>query len=59
MSIDAKLDIVFILAVVVYIAYSWIAIGRLVKDIRAMNRIIKRLQAENGMRADGIDKVGK
>lgn len=29
------------------------------KDIRAMNRIIKRLQAANGMIADGIDKAGK
>lgn len=28
-------------------------------DIRAMNRIVKRLQAANGMIADGIDKAGK
>lgn len=29
------------------------------KDIRDLNRIIKRLQAKNGMIADGIDKAGK
>lgn len=34
-------------------------IAKLSKDIRDLNRIIKRLQAANGMIADGIDKVGK
>ena len=30
---------------------------RLQDDVNRMNRIIKRLQARNGMRADGIDRV--
>lgn len=34
-------------------------VKKLSDDIRELNRICKRLQAENGMRADGIDKAGK
>lgn len=58
MSIDTIFDGAFALAVGIYIVYANKEINSLHDDIRALNRIIKRLQAKNGMRADGIDKVG-
>lgn len=57
MSIDNIIDGAFALAVGVYIVYSNKEIISLHDDIRDLNRIIKQLQAKNGMRADGIDKV--
>ena len=58
MSIDTITYGAFVLAMGVYIVYTWKEIKSLYNDIRDLNRIIKRLQAENGMRADGIDKAG-
>lgn len=58
MSIDTIIDSALGLVVGVYIVYSNNEINSLHDDIRDLNRIIKRLQAKNGMRADGIDKAG-
>ena len=57
MSIDTIIDSALGLVVGVYIVYSNNEINSLHDDIRDLNRIIKRLQAKNGMRADGIDKA--
>ena len=58
MSIDTIIDCAFALAVLVHIVHSHNEINSLHDDIRDLNRIIKRLQVKNGMRADGIDKAG-
>lgn len=58
MSIDTIIDSALGLVVGVYIVYSNNEINSLHDDIRDLNRIIKRLQYKNGMRADGIDKAG-
>ena len=53
-----------IIEIILYIVlFIWLATihgenCRLRDDVNRMNRIIKRLQAKNGMMADGIDKVG-
>ena len=57
MSIDTIIYWVCVIAMVAYIVDTWKEIKPIYNDIRDLNRIIKRLQAENGMRADGIDKV--
>lgn len=57
MNIDTIIDGAFALAVGVYIVYSNKEINSLHDDIRDLNRVIKRLQYKNGMRADGIDKA--
>ena len=58
MSIDTIIESALGLVVGVYIVYSNNEINSLHDDIRDLNRIVKRLQAKNGMRADGIDKAG-
>lgn len=55
------MDIIeIILYVVLFVWVSTVHIEncRLQDDVNRMNRIIKRLQAKNGMIADGIDRVG-
>lgn len=51
---------IIIMSVVALIAL-WLRweIKELSKDIQALNKICKMLQAANGMIADGIDKAGK
>ena len=52
-----------IIEIILYVVlFIWISTihadnGRLQDDVNRMNRIIKRLQAKNGMVADGIDRV--
>ena len=50
-------------AIVIIILYICLhshraAINSMREDIQRLNGIVKTLQARNGMKADGIDKVG-